>query len=386
MRKYEFNGETYYYHNGKYVDSNFIEVDVLTSQELAKLTGIYDEDGVIRKRTHDFSNNAIRKTLEPISKQSQISMKKPLTNKQIMMIDKYTAVADLKNVKKELCLDSQPIKKVFNDPIKEKIKVDIKEPKLSDFGLSEKDFEIYSEQLNKYKEEENSVNRYNKNIEEQDAKRIWVAIFTCIGFVLLFRIIDTSPSFLIFSFVIGVFIACAVKMMITPEPKQVSSRSYFVSEELEKKIKAYNLAVHEYKEACEMAKLELAREKREYWDNMSGHEFETAVSDLFASAGAKAITTKGSGDHGIDIEVFYKDTWYAVQCKHHASPVGPAPVRELRGVIQGKFKKGIFVSLNGYTQSVYEENKHSEKNIILLDREKIMRIAELKSLDFFLYK
>ena len=117
---------------------------------------------------------------------------------------------------------------------------------------------------------------------------------------------------------------------------------------------------------------------------MEGYEFEEAVAELFRKVGARAVVTRKSGDHGIDIMVTYKDIKYAVQCKHHSNPVGPAPLRELRGVIQGEFSKGIFVSLNGYSLSALSENRSAEKKLILLNREKLIRIAETQNLDLYL--
>lgn len=117
---------------------------------------------------------------------------------------------------------------------------------------------------------------------------------------------------------------------------------------------------------------------------MGGFEFEKAVAELFRKYGATAIVTPKVGDYGIDIEAEYKGVRYAIQCKHHWNQVGPAPLRELRGVLDNGFEKGIFVSLNGYSTQAYEENTTTSKPLILLTREKLMRINELRSLDEFL--
>ena len=70
------------------------------------------------------------------------------------------------------------------------------------------------------------------------------------------------------------------------------------------------------------------------------------------------------GDYGIDIIVEYEKK-YAVQCKHHSNPVGPAPLRELRGVVEVEFDKRIFVSLNGYTKQAKSENYSAYRKLIL---------------------
>ena len=67
---------------------------------------------------------------------------------------------------------------------------------------------------------------------------------------------------------------------------------------------------------------------------------------------------------------------YAVQCKHHSRPVGAEPLRALHGILDN-YDKGIFVSLNGYTnQAIYENHSwtnslklYSLKDIIRLYKE-----------------
>jgi len=112
--------------------------------------------------------------------------------------------------------------------------------------------------------------------------------------------------------------------------------------------------------------------------------FEKAVSDLFSALGAKTIVTSKSGDYGIDIIVEYEEKKYAVQCKHHSNPVGPAPLRELRGVVEGEFDKGIFVSLNGYTKQAKSENYSAHRKLILLDKNSLIRMAETNNMELFL--
>ncbi|EAC1459008.1 restriction endonuclease [Escherichia coli] len=67
----------------------------------------------------------------------------------------------------------------------------------------------------------------------------------------------------------------------------------------------------------------------EYNDILSGHEYEQFVAGEFRKYGADALVTRGSGDHGLDILVTYRDVRIAVQCKHYQSKVGNKAVQEV---------------------------------------------------------
>ena len=56
-----------------------------------------------------------------------------------------------------------------------------------------------------------------------------------------------------------------------------------------------------------------------------------------------ASKTKNTGDGGFDVD---SSTWLA-QVKHQNQPVGPAPVRQLQGILFGK--RGVFFTKTGYS-------------------------------------
>lgn len=62
---------------------------------------------------------------------------------------------------------------------------------------------------------------------------------------------------------------------------------------------------------------------------MSGHEYEYFVAGEFEKYGANAQVTKGSGDHGLDVLVTYRDVRMAVQCKHYQTKVSNAAIQEV---------------------------------------------------------
>lgn len=67
----------------------------------------------------------------------------------------------------------------------------------------------------------------------------------------------------------------------------------------------------------------------EYNPMLNGHEYEHFVANEFEKCGAQAQVTKGSGDHGLDILVTYRDIRIAVQCKHYQAKVGNKAIQEV---------------------------------------------------------
>jgi hypothetical protein len=123
---------------------------------------------------------------------------------------------------------------------------------------------------------------------------------------------------------------------------------------------------------------EIKKLKREFWLALNGYEFEREVAHVFERMGYKARVTPKSGDGGIDI-ILEKDACrFAVQCKHHSKPVGPSPVRELMGVVASqRFDGGIFVSLNGFSQTVYDEVSNSSIHIQLMTLKTLLNYTHL---------
>ena len=113
-------------------------------------------------------------------------------------------------------------------------------------------------------------------------------------------------------------------------------------------------------------KISIFKQNAEYWLNMSGWEFEKQVARLYETHGYNSVITKGSADGGVDIFLKKDGLKYAVQCKNHRKPVGPASVRDLYGAMRHeRVSKGIFISSNGYTTGAREFSLN--KPIELLD-------------------
>ena len=67
---------------------------------------------------------------------------------------------------------------------------------------------------------------------------------------------------------------------------------------------------------------------------LSPGDFEHYVADLFRQKGYRVIVRGGSGDHGVDLELFGENNRRAVvQCKRYRDTVGEKVVRDLYGTL-----------------------------------------------------
>lgn len=109
-------------------------------------------------------------------------------------------------------------------------------------------------------------------------------------------------------------------------------------------------------------------------------EFEELVADLFGRMNLKVMTTKRSGDEGVDIVAMDPDPVrggkIVIQVKRYKATVSPAVVRELYGtVIAQGASKGILVTTSGYGPGS-REFAH-EKQLSLIDgRELLHHMAQ----------
>ena len=153
-------------------------------------------------------------------------------------------------------------------------------------------------------------------------------------------------------------------------------KSRYIDTSLEKKINEYKNDLEEWEQWQTKTSLE-------YWKNLSGYEFEKEIAKLYKKLGYGVTVTPKSGDGGVDIILVKDSERIAVQCKHHAKPVGPAPIRELMGVVASQdFDSGIFISLNGYTKNAISEANLSKVQISLLSLYDILELLKEQQPDF----
>lgn len=71
-------------------------------------------------------------------------------------------------------------------------------------------------------------------------------------------------------------------------------------------------------------------QKSEYFDSMTGIEFENYCASLLAGLGYSSIRkTKASGDQGVDLLAEKNRIKYAIQCKRYNSPIGNSAIQEV---------------------------------------------------------
>jgi hypothetical protein len=70
-----------------------------------------------------------------------------------------------------------------------------------------------------------------------------------------------------------------------------------------------------------------------WWKSLDGRTFECEVTHLLVRLGYDARLTPYSGDGGVDIAIQHAGRRIVVQCKAHASYIGPGDVRELYGTL-----------------------------------------------------
>ena len=246
----------------------------------------------------------------------------------------------------------------------------MKKPELKDFNLTESDFEKLENQKKMYrKKKELHIENTRSNFKK-------VLIATLVLTLLIAIIVGSSDTdehlpFLIclFGGTVAIFVYMFMYQYEISNEKKDEIYYQCVNRSLENRIQAYNNAIYEYER--EEEKL-----SRQFWINLSGYAFEKEVAKLYERLGYTTQVTQKSGDGGVDIILKKDNEKIAIQCKHHAKPVGPAPVRELMGVVASHdYDRGIFVSLNGFTSTVYKELESSYITIDLLSLEDILLLS-----------
>ena len=250
----------------------------------------------------------------------------------------------------------------------------MKKPELKDFNLTEQDFNKLADQRELFSKRKAL---YIEN-KQKSLKKIILGILILSLLIAIFVGISESDKDLPLSiFLFGGLVAFLVYIFWEKDEISNTKRDeiYYqcVNRSLENRIQAYNNAIYEYER--EEEKL-----SRQFWINLSGYAFEKEVAKLYERLGYTTQVTQKSGDGGVDIILKKGNEKIAIQCKHHSKPVGPAPVRELMGVVASHdYDRGIFVSLNGFTSTVYKELESSYITIDLLSLEDILLLSRKHS-------
>lgn len=106
------------------------------------------------------------------------------------------------------------------------------------------------------------------------------------------------------------------------------------------------------------------RQRRDYWSNLTGIQFEQELAALLRSLGYSAYTTRRTGDQGVDLIVRRQGKTTVVQCKRYSHPVGPSVVRELYGsMVAFGADQALLACTGGFTKGVRDFAR--EKPIML---------------------
>lgn len=254
----------------------------------------------------------------------------------------------------------------------------MEKPELKDFDLTECKINLYEKQQKEYY---NKLDEHCKYIKK--AKTTIISISLIITLIVL--IINIAIGFEDVEgagITLGICIFWDVTVVLycfqsldssiwdIGENKKSEIKLQIVDISLEKAVENYNKAVRNYERYLEKCSLD-------FWNSLNGFEFEKEIAKLFKTKGYDATVTSATADGGVDIILRKDGEKIAVQCKHHSKPVGPNDVRALQGVVASQnYSKGIFVSLNGYTSTVYHEVHNGNVQIELIELKDILQMGK----------
>lgn len=256
----------------------------------------------------------------------------------------------------------------------------MEKPKLEDFDLTEEKLDLYDKQRRNFYDR---LDEYCKNVKSIKKSIIWISlIITAIVLAINIAAGFKDEKFagislsicMIWDITVVLYCFDTLESSIfdVGRNKELEIKRQYIDINLEKSVENYNKALQEYERYLEKRSVD-------FWNSLNGYTFEKEIAKLFKTQGYATTITPATGDGGVDIILTKGGERIAVQCKHHAKPVGPNDVRALQGVVASQnYSKGIFVSLNGYTSTVRQEVRYSNVPIELLELRDILQMAKGK--------
>ena len=119
--------------------------------------------------------------------------------------------------------------------------------------------------------------------------------------------------------------------------------------------------------------LEEKRKKKEFWFGLNGLDTEKELNKVFEKLGYKTELTPPSNDEGIDHVL---NGEIVVQTKNQQTKVSRPDLQRFWGSWKDSHKKGIFVSIHGFSNTCEEWVK--DKPILLYDVDDVVRMMEGK--------
>ena len=119
--------------------------------------------------------------------------------------------------------------------------------------------------------------------------------------------------------------------------------------------------------------LEKERKNKEFWYGLSGLETEDELNKVFDKLGYETELTPPSNDEGID-HVLNGEIVF--QTKNQKKNVGRPDLQKFWGCWKSSHKKGIFISIHGFSENCKEFVK--DKPILLYDVDDVIGMSEGK--------
>ncbi len=119
---------------------------------------------------------------------------------------------------------------------------------------------------------------------------------------------------------------------------------------------------------------EQERLNREFWFELGGLETEVELDKVFKKLGYKTERTPLSNDEGLD---HILDGEIVVQTKNQKRKTPRTDLQRFRGSMKD-FKKGIFVSINGFSNTCEEYVLTNDRQILLYDVNDVIEMNEGK--------
>ena len=119
--------------------------------------------------------------------------------------------------------------------------------------------------------------------------------------------------------------------------------------------------------------LEEKRKKKEFWFDLGGLETEDELNKVFEKLGFETKLTPPANDEGIDHVL---NGEIVVQTKNQKTKVTRPDLQKFWGSWKDSHKKGIFVSIHGFSNTCEEWVK--DKPILLYDVDDVVRMMEGK--------
>ena len=119
--------------------------------------------------------------------------------------------------------------------------------------------------------------------------------------------------------------------------------------------------------------LEEKRKKKEFWFGLNGLDTEKELNKVFEKLGFETELTPPSNDEGIDHVL---NGEIVVQTKNQQTKVSRPDLQRFWGSWKDSHKKGIFVSIHGFSNTCEEWVK--DKPILLYDVDDVVRMNEGK--------